>query len=446
MFIGNTTLDEYIISLIFFSILVFSILVLFYKLKKGFSFEVGILFSMLFFIAPPSIFLLVNGVVELDLIGFGNTELKNVYLKELPFEVLLLSLYIFIISSWALMTKTERPKLIKSQHFQHNFIWRASLFLSVVIGLSLFIMTGMLSGGNWYKSGEQFIHSYGVLSTILMFLYASARIVFISYYFFHVVHEYKKKWVGMFLLVLYGVYETILTGNRIYLFVILSMIAIYILRNFKIKHLLLSLFLLPFGLILSMYTHIRGRIFEYGIPSLDHLIDLTSESLLKGNDLQVTILGAFESVNFNVIMSIFREVNLNNALWGETYAKILFFIVPRSIWEDKPLTITTQTMDLLTPGVDSLSLVATLIGEVHYNFWYIGLLLIVPLMQLTKHILFLYNKHQYGPLFFLNFCFGVLFFRMSYSDTMIQFLFSVLLIYILGQFKVMNTNRGLHNG
>jgi len=120
--------------------------------------------------------------------------------------------------------------------------------------------------------------------------------------------------------------------------------------------------------------------------------------------------------------------------------------VPRSIWEDKPLTITTQTMDLLTPGVDSLSLVATLIGEVHYNFWYIGLLLIAPLMQLTKHILFLYNKHQYGPLFFLNFCFGVLFFRMSYSDTMIQFLFSVLLIYILGQFKVMNTNRGLHNG
>ena len=239
------------------------------------------MFSMLFFMGPTSIFLLVDGVVELDATLFGPTQLRNVYLKELQFEVLLLSLYMLIISSWALLTKTETQTLmIKAQHFKHNFIWRVSLILSVVIGLSLFIMTGMLSGGHWYESGERFIHSYGALASLPMFLYAAARAVFISYYFFHVVHEYKRKGIGFFFLILYGVYETILTGNRIYLFVILCMVSIYILRNFRIKSFLLSLVFLPFGLILSMYSHIRGRLYDDGIPSLESLTPIILESLL----------------------------------------------------------------------------------------------------------------------------------------------------------------------
>ena len=108
-------------------------------------------------------------------------------------------------------------------------------------------------------------------------------------------------------------------------------------------------------------------------------------------------------------------------LLGETFAKLFTYFIPRSFWKDKPLSITQVAGEWFAPQVEHLSLVTTLIGEVHMNFYLLGLLILPLLLLITRYLL----HHFFSSV--ILFLAGILCFRMSFSDVILVCIFIVII-------------------
>jgi hypothetical protein len=189
------------------------------------------------------------------------------------------------------------------------------------------------------------------------------------------------------------------------------------------------------GGLFSVYAAIRSRIFIAGLPSLDTVTSLYREIGFEWQDLKMVVFGMVESVNFNVVMMIFREHAFEDMLFGGSYVKFFYSLIPRTIWSEKPQSLAIKTKELLTPLEKDLSLVTTTLGEAQFNFSYLGIVLLpVVLMVAERYIrLFPYSCAKERGL--TLFIFAILTFRMPfYWIILTGFMFgliSYLLIYTL---------------
>ena len=140
-------------------------------------------------------------------------------------------------------------------------------------------------------------------------------------------------------------------------------------------------------------------------------------------------IGISESVNVNVIYNLFNRYD--DFLNGATYLKPLFFYVPRSIWEGKPETITV----IAANSFGGNALVTTIIGEMYMNFSIFGIVLLPVFLWFTEGLLTKYLKNYGSILSIIGFFFGILFFRMPYSDELLVFVFLVFILTFFNVFK-----------
>ena len=89
---------------------------------------------------------------------------------------------------------------------------------------------------------------------------------------------------------------------------------------------------------------------------------------------------------------------------------------------------------------------STIIGEVHWNFYLFGLLLLPVILCLTDLLLkYIFQDTEYGIM--LLFLFGILIFRMAYSDIILTSLFVFLFTKLTNYFnkKLDKTGNELYN-
>ena len=154
---SNLSFETYLSSILLLSVLIISIAIFLNKAKNdGLSFQLGILFSVLFFLAPPSFFLIFSGTVEVDRFGFGGTDFKDIYINESAVSMLILSIYIILISLWTMFSENKiilndvSDTYKSSKTYYLNTIY-LTLIYSVFFSLIIFIFSGISSGGgNWY--------------------------------------------------------------------------------------------------------------------------------------------------------------------------------------------------------------------------------------------------------------------------------------------------------
>lgn len=424
-------------SLLFFSLTI-ALLVFFFKLKKeGLSFQLGILFGLLFFLFIPSLFLIFSGSVEIDAFAFVNSEIPNIYLHDASKEISILSVYILLISLWTLFAKNHKKHYSSSKKNLLLIIY-VSFLASISIGFTTYFFSGMSAGGSdWYSGTESFTKSLGTFGVLLAFLHMSARLVFISYFFKFYKTYFQNKLIGLVILIAFGVFDSLLTGNRIFLFIVLALIFVEYLSTITLKKvlnlILISPLILFFGFLASSYTHLRYYISNAGLSAFTDLSvfnEIISNFDFELWGLKNAFLGMFESVNFNVLITIFNSANYNNMFWGESYLKFLFTIIPRSIWPDKPETIAYKATEIISPTTEDLSIALTFIGEIHFNFLYLGFVLIIPFLSFVKFLLStLYNDDSIATKY-LSFSLGIILFRMAFSDVLVIMLISLALIYL----------------
>lgn len=220
------------------------------------------------------------------------------------------------------------------------------------------------------------------------------------------------------------------------MFLAMIVAAIYLLfSKYGYKIVLILPLILPVAFLLSIYRHIRGDLFTNGIPSIDYIFKLFF-NLIESQQFEISkmILAAVESINFNVIYGLFNKITIDNILYGGTLIKPLLIIIPRSVWTDKPVTITVQAAHIFAPYVEGLSLVTTIIGEIHMNFYIFGIFLMPFFLLLIEKLIIkiIPSSIVIGP---ISFMLAIMFFRLPFSDTLI----TVLMISIMIKYFNRNT-------
>ena len=169
----------------------------------------------------------------------------------------------------------------------------------------------------------------------------------------------------------------------------------------------------------------RGPLFEEGVPGFKRFKEVLIYAVNhEPPDIYDFLSGISESVNVNVIYDLFNRYS--DFLYGSTYLKTILFPIPRSIWQSKPISITSITGEFF----GSVSLVTTFIGEMFMNFSYFGIVLLPLFLILTEYFLKVLFKNFHPYTRILLFFIGLMIFRMPYSDTILVALFIFMILRI----------------
>ena len=422
----------------FITLLNFLILSLF---KKEFSFKLGICFSLLFFVFLPILVMLFTGEIHLALSGFGNTGIKNVIFKDNLYSSIVLLLFIFSIICYLYF-----PNIKISKSHEINFKpLIGSYFFCYILGMAIiFIGSGLLKGGNWYDNRHNFFESSGSIALLVAFLLNSSKILIISSLFYKWIEKHYSFLKFVIYVLTFVTLDMFFTGNRIYLFCTAIAIGLLLLKKHPVNMFKLSPFIIPFTFVFgyfgSIFKHMRGPLFEHGIPTIPIFMAALYRAIsLEPPRISMFFLEISESINMNVMYEIFNSYD--KFLYGSTYLKPLFFYFPRSIWTSKPESITI----LAAKEFGGASLVTTIIGEMYMNFYLFGIILL-PLFLIFIDYFFTKMLRSFGSISgVILFIFGILLFRMPFSDELLVFLFLWIILMITGwlnkykfKFKLIN--------
>jgi len=417
----------YLISTLFIiEFLLILIIFLYLLFKKGFTFKGGIAFGVLYFIFIPIWVMIFTGKIAIGKASFSQTHLSDVILNNNIGASFALIIYLFFIIVYLYLIRPLKIKKLREFSFKLNL----KLYLNVYLAslLIIFIGSGLLKGGNWYDNRDVFFKDYGSIAVLIAYILAASRILVIASLIY--LWNLNKLSFRRFLVYIipFIVLDMFLTGNRIYLFTTFVIIGLFIIKKHPIKSFILFPISIPFIALLayfgSIFRHMRGPLFMYGFPTPTVFITSLKRAIhIEPFSFSTFFLNISESVNVNVIYDIFNHYD--KVLYGTTYLKTFFFYVPRSIWISKPESITTITAKYF----GSVSLVTTIIGEMQMNFSYFGIVLLPLLLWLTESIIVRFSNNNifYG---IIAFFFGVLIFRMPYSDEVIVFLLLILMLYL----------------
>ena len=391
--------------------------------SKGLSFRLGVAFGILYFIFIPVFMMLVTGVLLLPRVDFGLTSLSDVVLDENISASWWLVAYLFGIISYLYLPEFRAKGLLSGKVVSSAIsgIWRFPFLLYLVLGISIFLGSGMLQGGNWYGNRQDFMESGGSLAVLMVFAMNASKVIFLTLLFTSWMR--RRSLYLLLALALFLLLDMLLSGNRIYAFLVASMVLLIYFKKYPATVIKYSLLSIPglylAGYFASIFRHMRGPLFAEGFPDPGKFIEVLRFAIRhEPPDVYNFLSGISESVNVNVIYGLFGR--FEGFLHGATYLKTVLFPIPRSIWQGKPQPITNIAGDFF----GSASLVTTYIGEMFMNFSYFGALLSPLLLLFTEFLLIrLFQRFAiYGaPLLFLL---GLMLFRMPYSDTMILALFA----------------------
>lgn len=239
----------------------------------------------------------------------------------------------------------------------------------------------------------------GVTSLLLINIRNSLNFLFVSLSILYINILYiKKQKLGFFnliLIILVQMEIMITTGNRIFLalFIILCLAIIILHRD--TKNILKVIFLMPvISLISTVWMYYRS-----GVNTLTDTIAVSSE-IIKNNSITTELLSLSEGFNVIVLQKIINDFgDKYDYLYGASYIKLIFFIIPRSIYEEKTINFTQLTAKLYAPDVHGYSINSTIFGEMYANTGLFSFLTAIILVFLIKKIFTILLKLSLGNIF-----------------------------------------------
>lgn len=369
---------------------------------------------------------------------FGETRIPDISIDKFENEIFLVSIFWFLMNFTLLSLNYIFPvKYTPSKFVTDKFV--LFIFFSYeLIAISLFIASGLNDGdGHWARSKEEFMHEQGTAALLLVFSAAGLRLFSVALLVHKIFNSdsYLKYVLCLIFLAFTDIYTT---GNRVTLLVILfaSIFNLFVLKKFKI---LTVAFLLsiPFGFFMTMYRILRSQLhsedsfldgFQKGWYLAIDNMHLDSKIVLE------FVSGITESINFNVLLGVFRDFGSNvDYIYGASYFKSIVWWIPRSVYENKPETITVIAANHFAPFSDG-SLVTTAIGEGFINFSYLGVVLTPILLFVFKRFLIgFFGCYRFASILLM--IYGFIIFRMAFSDLFIYLCFSFLFFWSYNYFS-----------
>lgn len=408
----------------------------------------GLIFGTMYFVLVPIGVLLATGKLPLPK-EFGATSLPDITLENYGIETLSILLFILVLAvldfSLRVVRKLKNSKApaLGPPRADYALILLISFFTYVASDLYYFTQSGLGSGGHWYTSRADVLEKSGNIGVLVAhFIFISRILVLCSLSAMYLDGKVRFAHFIAFLS-LVCVFDLYTTGNRIFTFLSFSLIFFIMLMDRKFTTIaILGLVAVPLGMLMNLFRYIRP--FMHSTLSLDSIVQGYQFALDYNVSKGVAdfILGITESVNMNVVLEILRIFPDKVAFYGgETYAKLVFAFIPRSLWPDKPESITVQIARLFVPSETETSFASTLYGELYANFGYFSFMLITVLvffiMLATR---FAVRDRKMASL--LGFVYGITFVRMAFSDVMLSLILTSLFLMFIMSLRHL---RGLHS-
>ena len=363
-YIVNATNQKEVLQSLFLSIpLVFAYLILFVRFLSS-TFFFNIFYLMLFYLQP---------VVYYITSGYYNAELKEV---KILITLIVIGLHLFMIGSTLFTAKKKIYINIQIEYWKIRKVIKLTFLIAVSSIILLFVDAGTFNILGLDRLGLK--NSGSIIRLIATFgLYLTSVLFFLIFFTANIRTKYNLFFWVLFV-VLFEVLVFIFFRTRSLMVVHLSACIVgyyysyaYYSAKYKVKSKKSIAFL--FGVLITLLS-IVTRFFR-GYLQPDSNIDkfelnwkVFLERSVENGDL------GYSGIVLNVIHLV---PNTYDYLSGQSYYRLLFIIIPRSIWPEKPNNTETIVGGWVHPSIEGMSLPPGIIGDLYINFGIFGVIFMV---------------------------------------------------------------------
>ena len=363
------------------------------------------LLGCFYFIYLPFFIIILAGGYDIPEFHGAMGQWSSLKISEIDsiFACLIIALLLLSLLITAHIIFFRYPKQTLPNNFEINYKSLKKIYL---ITLSLVVLVWVIkiysAGGlipyffqHWYSRGFEGIENNSSYLLIIERLFEAIYIAFCSIVALVIYDSIKNKNYNYWLLIsailtlLLGV---LMSGNRIHLILIgLYVAPAVFIYNRKI--------LFPIGILTpvviilgSYWANIRG------FTDKGEGIEIYTDRLLNGEvDFLTPILEIFEGANILALIEIIKNVgNKFDVVLGESYLKAITWLIPRSVWPEKPLSATQAVADIIEPDGNGWSVSFTQFGEIYYNFGIASFVILPVATILLLAISNYFNNHYYS--------------------------------------------------
>ncbi len=392
-----------------------------------------------FFILMPLTFIVLNGGYKFPDFYETSDKYGKLDLSDtsyfIPFVVIWLSLLLSFMAVIFCMSRAK-PWQPRSEIDIDESRLRRIIFITAGLALLDYSVTVWLAGGvesfllsHWYRRVAELASRLGDGYVLYTWLAQANQTVFTAaaalYTHFAIKHR-KVNWPLLALIVLLFLFYIAIQGNRIFfaLYLLAVMTSSWLYGRKRLIAVLLTT-APALALVFSAWAYLRSD-----LSNIDSNISTYAEQDL-GNRAATYFMDACDGTDTMMLFHVIRDFGPRyDYMYGESYARVLFFVVPRSLYPEKPPRFAVQLAQIYEPG-ELTSMTATQLGELHANF---GAFSVVLLPIMTLLILQLSNSlmRKIGNHVFLSAVLFVLFIwcvRSTFEDNFITFLLAMFLIW-----------------
>jgi hypothetical protein len=392
------------------------------------------------FVIVPLTFLVVVGEYTIPARYSANDLYSTVDLSNpsygIPMAVVLCAVWLTCLSVIYFHPRTEIGHETDCQ--PDGAVLKRTIYITLCLSMLGYAYTIYSAGGlasflvtHWYVRDSDALEKYGDLFVAYMriaqanqLLFTAAAAVFMA----HSVARRKINWwltaiIGLALLV-----QMIMSGNRIFIALFGVAFCTLCWLNGRKRLVLLLLVLSPVPLIgFSVWASVRSNLTKAGENAVTNITEEVDDRV------STTVMDATQGSCVVILLHMINDFGGRiDYLGGVTYTKVVTFVVPRSLYPDKPESFAVMLADWYEPG-EATSLGATQLGELYANFGPASILLLplltIGIMAATRHYRIGLRKHYLlsGTLFLLFVWMQLA----AFEDCVIMFVFVVLLYGVL---------------
>ena len=326
----------------------------------------------------------------------GDVFSYQINISEIPFERGMLLLWFILVM--IILSIIPRYRFIESSNVSKQNRSKLKIFLPVLLVLMCYavttnaIISDFVSFFNHRNRENVFFNS---MTNVMLDLLVKSVIIFLFYYWINLTKRQKSiSFILFIFIILFDV--AIIGARRTSVFLIIVFLGSVFLTYSKLKKKFLLLLISSLGIFFILFGGIREMILLNKQIDDFSIVDFVS----KSNEFELVTKATDAHVEY---------AHINGFFYGESLIKWPLFFIPRSIWNDKPVSLGRRT-----------GIFTNFFGELYLNF---GLLSLLFIFFFFFVIFGFMNGHKIYSLILFSFVIEA--FRTSFSE----FIFSLLILF-----------------
>jgi oligosaccharide repeat unit polymerase len=391
-----------------------------------------------YFMLAPLTILVANGGYRIPEFYQANERYASVNLSDVrylvPMLVISLSL-LFAFQSLTLLRRQHSSFFCPSRLTLNDHKLKTVIYLTLAFSIIDLVFAIWRSGGvvpflisHWYLRQEEAVAKFGDVFVLYTRLSLANQVVFTAaaaLFSARRLQLQKSQWRFAILIIVGLLLQMVTSGNRIFIALyglsFLTAVCVYRRHRLIVMLLILSPAVLLF---FSAWAYFRNNL----NTALEDLPKYVERDL--GNRTVTTLMDTTEGTNILLLLHMINDFgSKHDYYYGSTYSKAITFMLPRSVYANKPENFPALIARHYEPG-EVTSLGATQLGELYANFGPLAVLLLPAVTVLTSlfsdMLARTYDRH--ALLSAVLFLLAIWYARSSFEDNVITLLFSLFLI------------------